>query len=385
MHRYRSHMVTALLGASLGLMVVTPAQAADCSPNTTEAALDHVPWAQQRLAPERVWPLTTGEAVTVAVIDSGVSDAPQVLSGKVSIGDSLIDDGHGAGCDLVGHGTSIAGIIAGRTDSDSPFAGMAPKAKILSIRVMADLRPVNGEEIPDHLATAIRQATDAGADVINLSIQVSHTKSLEKAVSYAADKGVLLVAAAGNQGGSDGSNQPQYPAAYDNDAVLAVASIGPDGTPAETSNTGEYLDIAAPGENIEGPGPKGDGYTGGESASGTSFATAFVSGTAALLRSYYPDASPEALAARMKLTAEQPAGAWSPSVGFGMVDPYRAVTTDLDRRQSRPEAAVPVVTLQQDTQASPRTTANLMVAGTAGFAVLVGCAAAVRQRMRRVK
>ncbi|GAA4897524.1 type VII secretion-associated serine protease mycosin [Stackebrandtia albiflava] len=386
MRGLRSLLLATLLGTTAALAVAAPASAADCEPLTRESELDHVPWGQRRLAPERVWPFTTGEGVTVAVIDSGVSDSHEVLAGKVSVGENLVDDDLSAGCDLVGHGTSIAGIIAGRTASDSPFTGMAPEADILSIRVMPDLRPVNGEEIPARLATAIRQAVDAGADVINLSIQVSHAKVLENAVAYAADNDVVLVAAAGNRGGEDGDNRPQYPAAYDEDALLAVTAVDPEGRPTETSNSGDYLDLAAPGVEIVGPGPEGDGYTGGEAATGTSFATAFVSGTAALLRARFPDATAAQLTARMIATAEHPAGAWNPQVGFGMVDPYRAVTTDLGHELAlEDEARPPVLRLRADTQAWPSRVATGMLVGTLASVTAIGAGRGVVTRIRRRK
>ncbi|HIW62640.1 MAG TPA: type VII secretion-associated serine protease mycosin [Candidatus Stackebrandtia excrementipullorum] len=377
-------LLAGIIGATLAVATARPATAADCAPLTDEGELDHIPWGQRRLAPERVWPLTTGDGVKVAVIDSGVSDAHDVLSDKVTPVANLVPDDLTADCDLVGHGTSIAGIIAGRADTDSPFSGMAPDAEILSIRVMPDLKPVNSDDIPQRLASAIRQAVDAGADVINLSIQVSSSNVLREAVEYAADNDVVMVAAAGNQGGSDGSNLPQYPAAYDNDAVIAVTSTDPAGQPASSSNTGDYIDLAAPGVEIEGPGPKGKGFTGGPDASGTSFATAFVSGTAALLRERFPRADAEEIAARMIVTAEHPAQGWNPTVGFGMVDPYRAVTTELETSLAPQSRAVPpVLHLRGDEQAGPRKTATWMLVGAVCIVTLIGVGREVVPRIRR--
>src|SRR5699024_7641341 len=110
-----------------------------------------------------------------------------VLEDKVAHGKDYVEPEEGeskvgAGCDLVGHGTSIAGIIAGRQLSNTPFAGMAPKADILSIRVLPDLSVSTNRDLPNILAKAIREAVDSGADVINLSIQLVHSNALEKAV-----------------------------------------------------------------------------------------------------------------------------------------------------------------------------------------------------------
>src|SRR5690606_16113497 len=113
-----------------------------------------------------------------------------------------------------------------------------------------------------------------------------------------------------------GSNEPQFPAAYDNDAVLAVSSMGQQGVKTESSNTGDYVDLAAPGEEIIGPGPEGKGFTGGESATGTSFAAAFVSGTAALVKSRHPELKGKEVATRMRATAQSPPHIKDPQVGF---------------------------------------------------------------------
>lgn len=393
MPRLRSLLLAALLGGTLVTAVPTPAWADECDPVSEEGELNHTPWGQARMNAERVWPLTRGEGVTVAVIDSGVSDAHPVLDGKVDYGEDYVEPEEegtakvGADCDLVGHGTSIAGIIAGREDTDSPFAGMAPDAKLLSIRILPDLRG-GGRELPGNLASAIRDAADAGAEVINLSVQVVHASVLQKAVKYAAKEGAVLVAAAGNMGGEDGTNAPQYPAAYDNDAMLAVSAMGPQGVKTESSNTGDYVDLAAPGEEIVGPGPEGKGFTGGKSATGTSFAAAFVSGTAALVRSRFPDLSPKEAADRIRATAQSPPHIKDPQVGYGVVDPYRAVTADLGKSKPAKEMHGPGMDLRADTQLRPRHAAAIVLGLAVALGIAVGCARVVlpivwRKRQRR--
>lgn len=392
MPRLSTLLVAALLGGGIVVTQPTAAVAADCNPVSQEGNLDHTPWGQARMNAERVWPLTRGKGVKVAVIDSGVSDAHPVLDGKVDFGTDYVEPEEGqskvgADCDLVGHGTSIAGIIAGREDKKSPFAGMAPDAELMSIRILPDLQG-GGRELPGNLADAIREAADAGADVINLSVQVVHASVLEKAVKYAAKKGAVLVAAAGNMGGKDGTNEPQYPAAYDVDAVLAVSSMGPEGIKTDSSNTGKYVDLAAPGEEIIGPGPEGKGFTGGESATGTSFAAAFVSGTAALVKARHPDLSPKEIAGRMRATAQSPPHIRDDKVGFGTVDPYRAVTTNMDKTKPGKDMAGPGVDLKADTQIRPRTAAAIILGIAVALGIAFGCARFVmpvawRKRKRR--
>lgn len=393
MPRLRSLLLAALLGGTLVVAQPAPALADSCNPVSKEGGLDHEPWGQARMDAERVWPLTRGEGVKVAVIDSGVSDAHPVLKGKVDYGKDYVEPEEegtakvGADCDLVGHGTSIAGVIAGREDSGSPFAGMAPDAKLLSIRILPDLRG-GGRELPGNLAKAIREAADSGADVINLSVQVVHASALEKAVKYAAKKGAVLVAAAGNMGGKDGTNEPQYPAAYDHDAVLAVSAMGPEGIKTESSNTGDYVDVAAPGEEIVGPGPEGEGFTGGEDATGTSFSAGFVSGTVALVRSRHPDLNAKEAAGRVRATAQSPPHIKDQQVGFGTVDPYRAVTADLGKAEPAEDMRGPGVDLRADTQLRPRHAAAIILGLVVALGIAVGCARVVfpivwRKRKRR--
>lgn len=389
MPRLCSILAAVMLGGVLVMLPPSTAQANDCNPATQESELDHMPWGQERMAPERVWPLVRGEGITVAVIDSGVSDAHPVLSGKVAYGDDYTDQiGHqdedaptGADCDIVGHGTSIAGVIAGSEDPDSPFTGMAPDADIFSIRVMQDMQGIQGDEVPQVIAAAIREAVDEGVDVINLSVQVTDHSALEEAVDYAADNDVIMVAAAGNQGGEDGSNDPMYPAAYENDAILAVAAVDPAGEPEGSSNTGAYLDLAAPGVEIVGPGPEGEGYTGGEAATGTSFATAFVTGTAVLTRDRYPDLEPGQVADRLRATAQSPPGGWHPTVGFGTVNPYRAVTADLGKSELTQTMPGPNLELSADKQALPRVAAGVLLGAAIFIAVAVGAGRAVVPRV----
>ena len=393
MFRIGAAVVAAIVGAAVAGVPSSAAFAADCSPVSKEGALDHTPWGQERMGADRVWPLTRGAGITVAVIDSGISDASPVLEGKVEEGKDYVvpEEGEskvGSGCDLVGHGTSIAGIIAGRQMDDTPFAGMAPDARLMSVRVLPDLSVSNNRDLPNILADAIREAVDNDADVINMSVQLVHSGALEKAVEYAADHGVVMVAAAGNRGGEDGDNAPQFPAAYDNDAMLAVSAIQQDGSPTETSNTGDYVDLAAPGQNIVGPGPEGTGYTGGEGATGTSFAAAFVSGTAALVQARFPDMGPDEVANRMRLTAQNPPRHWDQQLGHGVVDPYRAVTADMTEVKPDKTMAGPALQLHADDQATPRTVGAIILGFTIAAALAVSCGRVVipivwRKRRRR--
>ncbi|SCL35791.1 type VII secretion-associated serine protease mycosin [Micromonospora pallida] len=324
--------------ALLATFVVPPAPgwaAPRCGP-AGEAAPTGTPWPLRRLEPSAAWRMTRGGGVIVAVIDSGVSANHPVLKGQVLTGRDFSGlpqrDGQ---CDLAGHGTMVAGIIAGRTDTGTPFSGVAPGTRILPIRVLPDTRRTNDESLPGQIAQAIRYAVDNNAKVINLSLETLPTQQLANAIEYALDNRVVVVAAAGNQ--QQQRDQPAYPAGYP--GVIAVAGIDEQGGHVGTSISGEYVDVAAPGHNIVAPAPGGDGWL-TEPEGGTSFAAAYVSGVAALIRAVHPELTPAQVASRLTRTADAPPEGRNPQVGHGVVNPYRAVATLLGSRGNPPLGAM---------------------------------------------
>jgi type VII secretion-associated serine protease mycosin len=342
-------------------VVLANGAARACGPVITDP-LAEAPWALTRLRPELAWPLSTGTGVTVAVIDSGVSSDHPALAGKVLPGIDLVVPGEGS-CDENGHGTLIAGIIAGRETISNGFRfqGIAPGATIVPVRVLRDQQRTFEEGISARIASAIRWAIDVGgARVLNMSLTTLPSPELAEAVQYGLSRGAVIVAAAGNQGSS---GDPAYPAAYD--GVIAVAGTGPDDVQAGTSTVGSYVDVAAPGTRIAGPSPAGQGFLFSE-AGGTSFATAYVSGVAALIRSYDPSLSPQQIRERIVTTADHPAELWNPAVGYGIVNPQRAVGA------LRP-GKVPAVAVPGQFDAPPRKGDPLRgVTVIAGWATLAG-------------
>ncbi len=331
--------VTAGVMATVVSLAPAPAAAtagAACGPVITDG-LAEPPWPQARLRPDLAWPLSTGAGVTVAVIDSGVSADHPSLSGKVLPGNDLVAPGKGD-CDENGHGTLIAGIIAGRetTSNGFPFHGVAPDAKIVPVRILRDQRRTFDDQMPGRIASAIRWAVDSGgAQVINLSLSTLDAPELASAVAHAVNRRVVVVAAAGNEGAAQ-AGAPVYPAAYD--GVIAVAGVDREDKHVGSSVTGPYVDIAAPGARITGPAPAGGGYVFSE-AGGTSFAAAYVSGVAALIRAYDPGLTPQQVAQRITETADHPAEIWNASLGYGVINPQRAVGA---LRAARSPAALPV-------------------------------------------
>ncbi|HAV11998.1 MAG TPA: hypothetical protein DCX06_00675 [Opitutae bacterium] len=203
-----------------------------------------------------------GSGVLVAVLDSGLQEHSQFNEVSIDRIDSV-----GAGIDGEGseHGTSVASIILGSE-------GIAPNTDLLAIRVL-DAKGIGNSYL---VADGIVQATDMGAQIINLSLAAYNDSSLlRQAVSYAHSQGVLLVAAAGN----DGYNQIAYPAAYEN--VIAVTAVDASGRQAIFPNQSTKIDIAAPGVSIL----TANEERGLVSFTGTSAAAPFVTGTLASLLS----------------------------------------------------------------------------------------------------
>ncbi|MEU7806160.1 MULTISPECIES: type VII secretion-associated serine protease mycosin [unclassified Micromonospora] len=355
-HRIRSVLSGAAAAALLGgaLTVPSPAVAAPkCGP-TGGPAPTETPWALSRLDPAAAWRVGKGAGITVAVIDSGVSPSHPLLRGRVLPGEDFNQLVRLQGqCDLVGHGTMVAGIIAGREGTGSPYTGIAPEARILPLRVLAENKENFDPDVPGEIGKAIRWAVDNDADVINLSLVTLDDPALKSAVQYALDKDVVVVASAGNRQ-ENREDRPAYPAAYP--GVIAVAGLDEQGGHVGSSVSGDYVDIAGPGLNIVGPAPQGSGYR-AEPQGGTSFATAYVSGVAALVRAAHPDISTAEVAHRLTRTADNPPDGHNADVGYGMVNPYRAVTSLLGTRADPPLGAMPPPAPPTDPLAWQRTVA----------------------------
>ncbi|MGA3526071.1 type VII secretion-associated serine protease mycosin [Melissospora conviva] len=342
--RLRNGLAALLLGLTLVPAAAAPAAAAPaCGPAGGTAPAQRT-WALDRLAPESVWPLTRGRGIVVAVIDSGVAAGHPLLRGQVLPGVDLGLPNHRGQCDEVGHGTLIGGIIAGRTGTGVPYSGIAPEARILPVRILRDTARTFDQDLPARIATAIRWAVDKGAHVINLSLVTVDTPALAEAVRYAVSKRVVLVAAAGNQSEQQ-PGQPAYPARYP--GVIAVAGIDQQSGHVGSSVSGDYVDVAAPGLAIDGPAPGGDGYL-HESEGGTSYATAYVAGVAALVRSYHPQLTAEEVADRIIRTSDAPPEGRNADVGYGVVNPYRAVSELLGTRTATPLGALPPAPPRED-------------------------------------
>ncbi len=265
-----------------------------------------------------LWPNVVGKGVTIAVIDTGVDASHPDLAGRVLPGCSFLNTGStgrpGANDDH-GHGTHVAGIAAALTNNGIGIEGAAPGARILPVKVLNSA----GQGYSSDIANGIVWATNNGANVINMSLGGPQpSTAMAAAVLYARSRGVTVVAAAGNS--ALAGNAPLYPGA--SPGVIAVGAVGTDMKRAPFSNTGSYVDIAAPGVGILSSVP-GGGYAW---MSGTSMATPYVAAAAAIVKASRPVCTPNGVEARLELGAtDLGAVGRDGSYGYGLVNPLRAL------------------------------------------------------------
>jgi subtilisin family serine protease len=285
-------------------------------------------WQVQR----KVWLLTKGAGVTVGEVESGVQATIPDLRGVVLPGADLTGTGGNGDTDIQvgedGHGTAMAVVIAGQ-GAGTGTVGIAPRSRILPVIVGG-----SGPASVRTAAAGIRYAVSHGAQVINLPFGIGGTSPascdpvLQAAVAYALGRDVVLVASSGNASRYAGPGEPASCA-----GVLAVGGTEPDGSLWRGSTRQPYVAVGAPADHMVYVGRDGRYTTTG---AGTSFSAALTAGTAALIRSRYPDMPWYQVVQRLTGTAT-PAGRPVPNQGFGygIINPARAVNAALDSFQNR--------------------------------------------------
>ena len=240
-------------------------------------------WGPVKVKAPEAWDITKGAPATVvAVLDTGVAPDHPDISPQVTANQNF--SGAPTTGDFFGHGTHVAGIIAALMDNALGVAGLAPVVKIANVKVLND----SGSGQWSGIIAGILWAADNGCHVINMSLGGSSgAQAVEDAINYAWGKGVVVIAAAGN----NGSSSPSYPAFYA--SCIAVAATDQNDAKASFSNFGDWVDCAAPGVDILATVPTGPcqlcDQSGYRNLSGTSMAAPHVAGLAALLFPLMPD------------------------------------------------------------------------------------------------
>jgi subtilisin family serine protease len=261
-------------------------------------------WAPVKTRTSKAWDLTTGSSgVVVAVLDTGVDAAHPDLQGALVAGRDVVNNDADPSDDQ-GHGTFVAGVVGARSNNSIGVASYCWRCSIMSVKVLGS----DGAGSLSNVTSGVVWATDHGARVVNMSLGgTSASSTLASAVKYAHDRGVVLVASAGNYG----TSTKVYPAAYPE--VLGVAGTDSTDKLYSWSSFGSWVSVAAPGFNWSTA--RGGGY--GEFA-GTSSAAPVVAGIAGLAAAFSPAATNAQIESAIK-GAATPIGT---VVSAGRVDTY---------------------------------------------------------------
>ncbi|WP_020525730.1 S8 family serine peptidase [Catelliglobosispora koreensis] len=278
-------------------------------------------WHLPFLKISEVHKLSQGEGITVAVIDTGVDNKHPDLTNNVLPGLDVAMKGNGNGWgDEIGHGTGMAGLIAAHGRGSDGVLGIAPKAKILPIRVnLTEGSTFNGAD----LLVAIKEAVSRGAKVISMSLSADNSAAVET-MQYIEANNIVVLAGAGNKGQE---NLMIPPGSFK--GVLAVGALDRNGSVADISIRDDRVSLTAPGVDIVSS-SRVTSTTQYRKSTGTSPATAIAAGTAAVLWSKNPQWTAKDVMRQLTTTAtDKGAPGRDKDYGFGAVDPLKALTSPL--------------------------------------------------------
>lgn len=282
-------------------------------------------WNLNTISASNAWsklPESSTKAVTVAVLDTGVQLDHEDLKGRILNGDTFVDgyDDRHIGQDDQGHGTFVSGIIAAQANNGIGITGVVGEANvnILPVKVMNK----DGSGTAADIAKGIEYAITQNVDVINMSLVGEYSELINAAVQKAAERGIVVVAASGNGGGNADTS---FPAALPN--VISVGALATNDQHYTRSNSGETVDIVAPGVSILSTTTAEDKYITG---SGTSYATPHVAAVAAMYKLKNPTATAVEVEEAMKATATdllEPG--WDAKTGYGKVNAEAMLADDI--------------------------------------------------------
>ncbi|MFC9882901.1 type VII secretion-associated serine protease mycosin [Streptomyces libani] len=379
-----------------GAVLLCGATVVQLAPPAVADSIRDRQWAVASFDVDDIRKVSMGKGVTVALVDSGVDGTHPDLVGNVLPGKDFLKGSGRADREKEDvHGTAMASLIAGHGHGPGGRAGimgLAPAAKILSLRVNTDDGLGVGTGKGDApVSQAIRYAVDHGATVINLSLgDEFKVPGMDDAIRYAQERDAVIVAASGN----DGVGTPNYPASYP--GVISVGGVDSSGKIWDKSNYGPHVLLSAPAVDVVSAGPRRQ-YGGG---SGTSNSTAYVSAAAALLRAKFPDLTAGQIANRLVKTAKLPESATGLKVpdkhyGYGFIRPYSALTADiptgsksgpLPAPSPTPSAATPADSAKPGNPSSGDRSVYVVaaVAGAVALGLMAALAVVVIRRRRPV-
>jgi subtilisin family serine protease len=282
-------------------------------------------WHLTRIAAPAAWSITTGSSnLVVAVLDTGVDGTHPDLAAKMVPGWNFYNNNSDT-ADVYGHGTKTAGTIAAVTNNGTGVSSVCWNCKIMPLRISDPY----GWGSYSAMSSALVWAADRGAKVANLSFAIDGSAAITSAASYFASRGGVLAVSAGNAGAVD--------SASDNPNMLRVSATDPNDALYGWSNTGNNIDLSAPGCVVTTL--RGGGYGSG---CGTSYSAPVVSGVAALVLSLKPNATPAEVTSILRQSADEagPSG-WDPQYGWGRVNAYRAAS--LASSGAAPDQQAPTV------------------------------------------
>jgi len=306
-------------------MLVEPAEIAADDPQYTYQ------WHIPKIGAPTAWATSTGSGITVAILDTGVDpDHPDLVNrlvpgwNSVSLNDDTTP--------VNSHGTMVAGVVAAETNNAIGVASVAYNAYLMPIRVTD-----GGYAYESDIARGLTWAADHGAQIANISYDVTGSAAVSAAAQYMRSKGGVVVVPAGNSGGNPGYGNNPY--------MISVSATTSSDTKVSSSSYGDYIDVSAPGDSIRTTSDGGIYRT----VSGTSFSSPIAAGVAALILGTNSTLTPSDVESILESTTDDlGSGGWDPYFGFGSVNAAAAVQAALDTIPQDSQAPVAAIITPTD-------------------------------------